>query len=1495
MAREPQNGRIGGGVLQDNLKIYQDNSGKDYLNFKNESADTALLHLDPINNRVGITTEAPTRDLLVPTKIKSIGGNADRLELPNYTLENSIIRNELNETIYLSSANKIQLSALATDQLLIDDDRITTSESNANIDLIPNGTGTVEVQNELRVYGNIETAGDITLDGDLIFGEGPETPDLVAFDKEINSDILLDVSDTWALGSDRKYWANLWSVYLNGEAVRTRDLSIGPDRLTLRQGNKVYVAINGDDTNAGDHQQGPFRTIKRALEFADSSPGQQVEIEIFPGEYEEEFPLTVPPNTIINGHGIRSVSVKPTVATQTNDCFLLTGETTVQNLTVKDFFYDSLNNTGHAFRFVSGAVVTNRSPYIQNVSVITQGSIAGVQHILENPDAVPTGSNDRFGSAVAIDGDYVVAAASGEQTGYVYIYNKNTGELLHSIAAPSANNDLFGYSVDVSGNYAIVGDYIDDSLGTNTGIAYIIDVTTGSVVHTLTEPSPSSNNYFGRDVAIDGNYAVVGAYGNGGNIGKAYIFNVTTGNVLHTLDNPTGLSDRRFAYNVAISGTNVLVGAQYESSGGYPAAGKVYMFSATTGSLTRTFSNPESGSSKQADYFGAGIAIDGSNIVIGADNSNLAADTGKLYFYNTSGTLIDSFVPEQDNQDAIGDVVSISGDNVVLGFYEADNRQGKVQIYSHSTSELLYEGLNPGNTSNQDFFANAVDIDGTILVVGSQSYDDGSINAAGRTFIIDIADTTTFGIGDAGRGAYIDGAEVAFVSRNASMLFHSATFITPGVDAITMTNGVRVEWLNSFTYFANRGLYAVRGATGHLSEDGSTMMYGAEIRSIGSANVYGNIGAEADGNECIMYLINHNFAYIGSGKFVDNDLTRVDHTKEAIQINDGKVYYQSTDEKGTFKVGESFFVNLDNGLTSIDASQVDFDGLSQITVSDGDDETTIGVNYVETGNIRFDGNTVFSLDGDLNIDTATTSINFLTNVSILKDLAVSDDVNIQGALITFGNEPTDTLKFNTPISQNLVPDVNSSYNLGSPTKKWSVRIDDSQIDDIKFKDNFITTTSSNSDLEFITNGVGTVNFQNVTFNADTISTVDSDLILSTPSNLRIDADKFVVPKGDNSERIEGEGDFRFNTEDNIFEGYSTGNIGIGGIFSDDRLTSITAHPTDNTINIAVNGDSVGQVNSLGLEIHGLAGDSVLFDGATISTIDSNADLDIRRNGTGSVYLDGKEYFRDNIWTNTDTVGAIELGATDNGYVKVGGTFGTVVPSNGTYTLEDTADVALGQSLAGASIITSVTSGVTVTDPGTGIGTGGFDTYRHYLFTGANTRSIVSAIYDLTDFIGGAITCKFISGNDTNGKASFRTPRDGKDLELQWSDDGVIWETISVLMLGAQATGFPTWTDFDVTLEALPSSFNPATVRFRIVQLDSSEGTFDEVAVAQLSFRYATDTSNNTELGSIRYNVGLSLLEVYNGTDWIESTGVEEDPVTLEYMTDRITLWSILLG
>ena len=69
-----------------------------------------------------------------------------------------------------------------------------------------------------------------------------------------------------------------------------------------------------------------------------------------------------------------------------------------------------------------------------------------------------------------------------------------------------------------------------------------------------------------------------------------------------------------------------------------------------------------------------------------------------------------------------------------------------------------------------------------------------------------------------------------------------------------MTNGVRVEWLNSFTYFANRGIYMLQGS-GRTAKDGTTV-YGGELRTIASANVYGNKGIEADGANCLAYMIN---------------------------------------------------------------------------------------------------------------------------------------------------------------------------------------------------------------------------------------------------------------------------------------------------------------------------------------------------------------------------------------------------------------------------------------------------------------------------------------------------------------------------------------------------------------------------------------------------------------------------------------------------------------
>ena len=228
---------------------------------------------------------------------------------------------------------------------------------------------------------------------------------------------------------------------------------------------------------------------------------------------------------------------------------------------------------------------------------------ATLAYTLDNPNAYGTVVSDNFGrDAVGISGNYAIVGAvteddaGGATSGKAYIFNVTTGSLIHTLDNPNAYDtsagDYFGEAVGISGNYAIVGAYgEDDAGGTTSGKAYIFDVTTGTLLHTLDNPNAydtSNSDNFGEAVAISGNYAIVGAYqeddAGGANSGKAYIFNVTTGALVKTLDNPNayGTSDSDFfaRTSVAIDGNYAIVGAYLEDDAGGTASGKAYIFQA---------------------------------------------------------------------------------------------------------------------------------------------------------------------------------------------------------------------------------------------------------------------------------------------------------------------------------------------------------------------------------------------------------------------------------------------------------------------------------------------------------------------------------------------------------------------------------------------------------------------------------------------------------------------------------------------------------------------------------------------------------------------------------------------------------------------------------------------------------------------------------------------------------------------------------------------------
>lgn len=1271
-----QSGRISGGVLRANIEINENNAGKDFLNFKNSGASTAVLHIDPLTSRIGVNMENPSRPLEAPVKIRTTHLDADTMYLPNFTIDGNITNN-IGPTTYIGAATKIVSSSIAVADLIIDNQEIRSRLTDSNINLQPGTGGTVNVFNDVNVFGSLNATGNISHAGSLIFGDNL-AEDTVAFDVDVNSDLIPDASSTYNLGSPTKRWGSAHINLLNGDAIRAGSISTNIVNSELRPGNIFYVSINGDDTNVGDHPQGPFRTLTRALQAADSSAGGPVNIKITPGEYQEQLPLIIPPNTTVAGADLRNCIISPAAGYTDKDVFLLDDSTGVENLTIKDFFYNSGNNTGHAFRFRNGGAVTTRSPYVRNCTVITAGSV-------------------------------------------------------------------------------------------------------------------------------------------------------------------TSVSDPR-------------------------------------------------------------------------------------------------------------------------------------------------------------------------------GYDQG----------------------DAGRGAYIDGAELDNASINAALLFHAATFITPGVDAVTMTNGCRVEWLNSFTYFAAKGLRAVRGSTGRTSTDGSTVEYGAEVRAIGSANVYGGIGAEADGDGTIMYLINHNFAYIGVGKDITNDATLVDSSQVALQLNTGKIFYSATDQVGKFNVGDDFFVDLDKGITNIDTSNVNFDGLNSLAIQGNNSRTLLSSEAVDTGNLRLAGNTLFSLSGDVNVTAATSTTNLQNNVSMKKDLSMTGDFTIDGTLITFGNQFQDTVTFNVDIDQNLNPDNTQEHILGSSSYRWNVAyLSKAELDGIQIFDNQITTKDTNANLELLSNGgSGVVSLENVTFRDNVISTYNGDLNLNiTTDFLDIQSEKFVLSNGTTAQQISNQSALRFNTQTGLFEGYGDGRITFRGVYSDDQRTKVVAHKTNNTLNFYVNNIEVGEVNAMGLEINGLQSDGILINDNVITTNETNANLELRRTTNETIRLNDQEYIRDNIITNNNPAGAMILGTTDNGFIKFVGTTGTFLSTSGQVSIDDISAVSIAtNTVTGSNIFATTVGGVSIQSAGTGVGdNGGFATNAHYLFTSTSNTSIETSELDLTNFSGASLEGKVIVGTGSNGR---QRPENLETLLFQWSDDNTNWQTIGTIASGATAAEQADWSDFEVrvpldvfglaipaangsiTTSEIGSSSNASNQTFRLniedllgfepdnatitsiefrgdfgdnteyvdvvingvtyrigetedagdsaVFLPSTNGTniditsllnevdfqtgfevsvnpssdisFDTVGigdwwqlrfnidatrdevstdisqvkfrlfenvtslddgdnfgVTDLSLRYSTDESVSPEIGAIRFNIGSKQQEVYNGTIWIPGTGQEEDPVTNEVMEDLSNEWTLILG
>ena len=816
-------------------------------------------------------------------------------------------------------------------------------------------TGKVIIPSDLNTTGNIHATGDISFDGNIfIGGDGPE--DTLSFNGDIESDLIPDVTSTYDIGSDGQRWGDMHVQTMTGLNDITIDNTISLSGVAVNLGiaNKWYVSTNGTDQLAGNHPNFAFGTIRHALSYIEESTAGPHELHILPGTYTEQFPLEVPANVTVKGAGIRSVTIKPDVPNRYQDAFLMNDASVVTDLTVKDFHYDANTDRGYGFRFSDNAGIVTKSPYVQNVSVVTQGDT----RTATDPRGFDSGD---AGRGALVDSDVLDTASP------------RTSMLFNMVTFITPGADA-------------------------------VTVKNGSKIEFI-----NCFTYFANR----------GLY------------------LQHTLNQYT------------------------------PTAGS---YNPATGVMTLTIGNH----------------------AIRVNETITIADNSLTFTCAMDGHATDHTYPRP-----------------------SDPYSGKKITITETTATSI--------TCN-----------------------------------------------------------VGISSNVTAHLFKSAT-------ANAVTEGTMTE-----------------------------------ARVIASATIYGNQGVVADGNGSLAYLISHNFAYVGSGKNVENDVDTIDQTNEVVTTNNARVHFVSQDQGGDFRVGDNFIVDLGKGTTSIAVNDGEL-GASTLTVGVQGKETLVDATKIDVPNFRISNNTIQTLNNSFSIGAVGSSnaVNLTANV-LMPKVDITGNATIGGSGLNFGNDAGDTVNFAMDFEQDLLPSQDTQSNIGSATKNWketnSSRI---TLDNIDIHNNTIQTTDTNSQLELRASGIGKVNLGTVGFKTN-ITSASGDVAFSggTTNTIINSTSHLSLPSGTSAQNPNQGNAVRFDSSINEFELFSTGKIALNGIKDGDRDTNIDLSSNKFTFYTA-NGYA-GEIDGAGnLIVPSFASqDQVAINGNTIGVGSaSNPQAGFTANGTGKVVLD----------------------------------------------------------------------------------------------------------------------------------------------------------------------------------------------------------------------------------------------------------------------------------
>ncbi len=232
-------GRISGPLLKNNLI-------RDGIDL---AFETDLLYLDVNNSRIGVNTASPQYSLdVVGTTRSSNLDISGQLTVGNFLVSGNTISSNLPTISFVASGGEATAyhSRLIVNDIELNGNVISTTSSNADLELSPNGTGKVkifaptEITGTLDVTGDINATGNITIGGNLIIGDS--LSDTITINASIQSDLVPETTGLYDLGSPSYKWGTVYASTVSADTLSVADFNVG----------NLYLYDNTITTTTGD-------------------------------------------------------------------------------------------------------------------------------------------------------------------------------------------------------------------------------------------------------------------------------------------------------------------------------------------------------------------------------------------------------------------------------------------------------------------------------------------------------------------------------------------------------------------------------------------------------------------------------------------------------------------------------------------------------------------------------------------------------------------------------------------------------------------------------------------------------------------------------------------------------------------------------------------------------------------------------------------------------------------------------------------------------------------------------------------------------------------------------------------------------------------------------------------------------------------------------------------------------------------------------------------